>query len=150
MSRKADYGGWTEKVIGSNRVADPDHRRSGSYGYFEKRTKWRGLTVVAQVYPFVGTTSPDGPHAWGVRFPAQTRLTKFDPRTNGTIETRAYAPERRFGSKADSRDEAMRQADECVLRGGWDSIEREPNGTLSALKPEPTVDETYDDIPEGW
>lgn len=135
------YGVWVERVIGiEKRKADPNHAAAGSYGFFEYKAKRFDLTVKARVYPFLGaTTGPDSPHAWGVVFPEQSRKTVFDPKTNGAKETRPYAPEKRFGGTADSREAAMRQAVECISRGGWDTIERNDNGTLTAL------DETYEE-----
>jgi hypothetical protein len=135
------YGEWREKVIGSNRRADPDHTVAGSYGYFEFKQKRFDLTVKAHVYPDFGTTDEDGPHLWGVVFPEQDRKTEYDPANDRTREVRPHADEKRFGAKAPSRLTAMRDAEECIRRGGWDSIERNDNGTITAL-------EAWDDVPE--
>jgi hypothetical protein len=148
MSRKREpsvadgYNEWREKVIGSNRLADPNHAVAGTYGYFEYKAKRFDLTVKAHVYPFVGVTDENGPHAWGVVFPKQDRTTRYDPRTDEAKEVRPYAPEKRFGSHAPTREQAMKDAVECIARGGWDAIERNDNGTITAL-------DAWDDVPEG-
>lgn len=140
------YNEWREKVIGSNRLADPDHSKAGSYGKWEYRAKRLGLTVKAEVVPFLGAQmGPDQPHAWGVMFPEQKRLTEYDPKTDGAKEARPYAPERRFGGKAANRAQAMADAEECIRRGGWDSIERNDNGTLKGEKFDEVI---YDDVPD--
>lgn len=137
------YGVWTERVIGNGRLADPDHRRAGSYGFFEYKAKGFDLTVKARVYPDFGTTDEHGPHLWGVVFPAQSRQTKFDERTNTTKVVREHAEEKRFGAKAPDLATAQAQAVECIARGGWDAIERNDNGTLKSL-------DAYEDVPEGF
>jgi hypothetical protein len=140
------YNEWREKVIGSNRLADPDTRKAGRYGMHEYKAKRLGLTVKAQVYPFLGAPQGDDqPHAWGVVFPEQSRLTEYDPKTDGAKETRPYAPERRFGGKAPDLATAKANAVECIRRGGWDEVERNDNGTLKALNPTKVI---YDDVPD--
>ena len=145
---------WTEKVIGTNRIADPD-KKAGRHGFFELRTKQGDLTVVANVYPFIGVTGPDGPHAWGVRFPEQGRKTTFDTKSGQTIETRPFKPERKFGSHADSREAAMEQAEQCIRQGGWDGLDRNDNGTLKTtaevrVENDALTAATLDDVPEGF
>lgn len=140
------YNEWREKVIGSDRLADPDHRKAGSYGFFEYKAKRLDLTVKAKVYPDFGVTDADGPHLWGVVFPEQARKTSYDERTNTTLETRPHAPEKRFGAKAATRAAAMKAAEACIRAGGHDGMERNDNGTLTALTPaEPA---TWDDLPD--
>lgn len=137
------YGVWRELVIGSNRRADPDHSRAGSYGMWEYRAKRFNLTVKAQVYPDFGTLDANGPHLWGVVFPKQARQTEYDARTDTTKVVREHADEKRFGAKAPDLATAQAQAVECIARGGWDAIERNDNGTLKAL-------DAYEDVPEGF
>lgn len=140
------YNEWIERVMGiEKRRADPDHGKAGSYGFFEYKAKRFGLTVKARVYPDMGSRGASEPHLWGVVFPEQSRLTEYDPKTNATKETRPYAPKKRFGSKAATRDEAMRYAEQCIREGGWSPIERNDNGTLKALDPKPV--DVWDDIP---
>ena len=138
------YGVWVERVIGNERrKADPDHAKTGRYGFFEYKAKRFNLTVKAHVYPDFGTIDEHGPHLWGVVFPEQDRLTAYDPETGGSKEVRPHADEKKFGAKAPDLATAQKQAVECIRAGGWDAIERNDNGTLKALDP-------ADDVPEGF
>lgn len=127
------YGRWIEQVIGSTKKAEHGPQM-GSYGYFRKRVKWLGLTVIADVYPDMGTKSADEPHLWGVVYPNQDRLTKFEPKTQRTIEVRPHAREKKFGGKAPTLAAAQAIADECMAAGReWDGLARNANGTLKVL-----------------
>lgn len=140
-----DYGVWIERVIGSSKRAESGPA-TGYYPYWRKKLKRDGVTVVADIYPDFGTTGPDQPHLWGVVFPTQARLTKFDPKTNGVIEIRPYASEKKVGRKERTLDDAKNAADECMRVGrNWDGLARNANGTLKALDRQP---EAADDVPD--
>jgi len=140
------WGEWIEHVIGTRKKAESGPN-FGRHGYLRKKVRkgFPGVIVTAEIYPDFGTIGADQPHLWGVAFPEEQRVTKFQ---NGqTIEVRPHAHAKRFGRKEATLAAAKAAADECIRQGrSWDGLERNPNGALKVLDPVPSA--LYDDVPE--
>lgn len=107
-------GEWQKQVIGAGKKVLHDNSPvAGEYGFW--RAKWNidGVTVVADVYPDFGAVR----WLWGVKFPAQSEVRRWNTDTKENEVTRAEQKEWRTGGHASTREEAQAAAEQAVKKG---------------------------------